>query len=299
MNGRREIGVCKNIPGSRNKGVALMSSSALPQNEVKQWRVIVYVIVVGLLTVLVLFGGIPDLLFLSGQSGFPSEIHRWHEGQSGTLLVIIFGGSLLALLWRPLSKPLLAQFMVLGIAIAGIAFATVSGAGFNPIVLVIGGALIVILVAVYPKPRDLMSVSRGGSLSIPLLLITLVAAIFLAPIIARELNYQILGMTEHDVHALNYHWLTSVVLALLLILAGALAATKRPGWNVLGCIVGIAFLYLGSATLFLVDYAGSWGTTGGVLGIIGGLGYIATTLVEVRRDRRVIHAKITDMQSIT
>jgi hypothetical protein len=47
--------------------------------------------------------------------------------------------------------------------------------------------------------------------------------------LAHELNYQMFGMTGHDVHAVNYHWLTSVVLALLLIMAGSLAATKRQG----------------------------------------------------------------------
>ncbi len=178
-----------------------MSSTTLPQGQVKQWHVILFVIVAGLLTLLVFYGGILDLLLLSGQSGFPSEIHRWHEGQAGTLMVIVFGGSLLALLWRPQSKPLLAQFMVLSIAILSLAFAAVSGAGFNPLVLAIGAVLIGILVAAYPKPRDLVNVRREGSLSYPLLAITLIAAIFLAPIIARELNYQILGMTEHDVAA--------------------------------------------------------------------------------------------------
>jgi hypothetical protein len=92
-------------------------------------------------------------------------------------------------------------------------------------------------------------------------------------------------MTEHDVHAMNYHWLTSVVLALLMLLAGVLAATKQPGWYVLGFIAGLAFLYLGSMALFLTGYAGSWGTTGGVLGIVGSLGYIATTVVEMRKGR--------------
>src|ERR1700694_1780232 len=127
-----------------------MSSSALPQSEVKKWRVILFVIVAGLLTLLMLYGGVRDLLLFSGQSGFPSEIHLWHEAQSGVLTVIVFGGSLLALLWRPLSKPLLAQFMILAIAIACIAFATVTGVGFDPIVLAIGAVLIAILVAVYP-----------------------------------------------------------------------------------------------------------------------------------------------------
>ena len=272
-----------------------MSSSALPQSDVKKWRVTLFVIVAGLLTLLMLFGGARDLLLFDGQSGFPSIIHRWHEAQSGILMVIVFGGSLVALLWRPLSRPLLMQFMILAIAIACLAFATLSGAGFNPIVLAVGAALVAILAAAYPKPRHLMSVSRSGSLSYPLLAITVIAAIFLAPVMARELNYQMLGMTEHDVHAMNYHWLTSVVLALLMLLAGVLAATKQPGWHVLGFIAGIAFLYLGSMALFLTDYAGSWGTTGGVLGIVGGLGYIVTTVVEMRRGRNVVKVKSSDV----
>ncbi len=272
-----------------------MSASALPQSEVKKWHVILFAIVAGLLTLLMLFGGVRDLLLFSGQSGFPSIIHRWHEAQSGVLTVIVFGGSLLALLWRPLSKPLLMQFMILAIAIFCIAFATVTGVGFNLIVLPVGAVLVAILVAAYPKPRNLLSVSRGASLSYPLLAITVIAAIFLAPVMARELNYQMLGMTEHDVHAMNYHWLTSVVLALLLLLAGVLAATRQPGWYVLGFIAGIAFLYLGSMALVLTEYAGSWGTTGGVLGILGGLGYIATTVVEMRRGRSVAKVEISDV----
>jgi len=268
------------------KGVALMSSTALPRGQVKQWHLIVFVIVAGLLTLLVLYGGFGDLLLLRGQSGFPSDIHRWHEGQSGALMVIVFGGSLLALLWRPQSKPLLAQFLVLSIAILSLAFATISGAGFNPIVLAAGGILIGMLVAAYPRPRDLFQVRREGSPSYPLLAITVIAAIFLAPILARELNYQILGMTQHDVHALNYHWLTSVGLVLLLILGGSLAATRQPGWKMLACITGIAFLYLGSMALLLPGYAGSWGTTGGILGVLGGLGYLVATLVEARKSRR-------------
>jgi len=263
-----------------------MSLSAIPQNEVKKWRVIVFVIVAGLLVLLSLYGGFFDLLLLSGQPGFPSDIHRWHEAQSGTLGAILFAGSLMALLWRPQHKPLLAQFVVLSIAIAALCFATLTGAGFNPIVLAVGVGLTGMIVAAYPKPRALMNFAREGSLSYPLLALTVIAAIFLAPIAARELNWQILGMTAQDVHALHYHWLTSVVLTLLLLLAGSLSAAKGAGWQALGFVTGVAYLYLGSMALILPDYAGSWGTIGGVLGLLGGLGYITTTFVEARRTRK-------------
>lgn len=260
-----------------------MSASTLPQSEVKKWRVILFVIVAGLLTLLLLFGGVRDLLLFSGQSGFPSDIHRWHEAQSGVLTVIVLGGCLLGLLLRPLSKPLLMQFMILAIAIFCIAFSAFTGAGFTPIFLAIGGILIAMLAAAYPKPRNLLKVSRSGSLSYPLLAITVIAAILLAPVMARELNYQMLGMTEHDVHAMNYHWLTSVLLALLLILAGSLTATKQAGWQILGLITGVTYLYLGAMGELLPDYAGSWGAIGGILGLLAGAAYITMTLLEARR----------------
>ena len=265
-----------------------MSSSTKSQGEVKRWHVILFVTIAGLLTLLMLFASVRDLLLLPGQSGFPSVIHRWHEAQSGAFMTILFGGSLLTLLWKPQTKPLLMQYLVLSIGIVCIFFATASGAGFTPIVLVVGVVLIGILVAAYPRPLDLLDIRREASLSYPLLAITVVAAIVLAPIIARELNYQILGMTQQDIHALNYHWLTSVVLALLLILGGSLAATRRPGWRALAFIVGITYLYLGSMALLLPDYAGSWGTIGGVLGLLGGLGYISVILFEVQRTRRAV-----------
>ncbi len=191
------------------------------------------------------------------------------------------------------------MFVVLSLALVSLAFATVSGAGFNPLVLAVGAALICILVAAYPAPRALLHFRRGGPPSYFLLVLTLIAAVLLAPIMARELTWQILGMTGHDVHALNYHWLTSVLLALMLILAGSLAATKQAGWQVLGFLTEAAFLYLGGAALLLPDYAGSWGAMGGVLGLLAGLGYLTATLVEARKARQVTGSKAADTGSVS
>jgi len=274
-----------------------MSSAARPQPEVKKWRVIVFVIVGGLLALLALYAGVRDLLLLDGQSGFPSEIHRWHEAQSGVFTALLFGGSLLALLWRPQRKPLLVVFVALSLALVSLAFATVSGAGFNPLWLAVGAALICILVVAYPAPHALLHFRQVGSPSYFLLVLTLITAVLLAPIIARELNWQLIGITGQDVHALNYHWLTSVLLALMLIMAGSLAATKQAGWQVLGFLTGAAFLYLGGAAILLPDYSGSWGVIGGVLGLLAGLGYLTATLLEARKAGQVTGSKAADTAS--
>ena len=259
-----------------------MSLAARPQGEVKKWRIIVFVIVTGLLALLALYAGVFNLLLLPGQSGFPSEVHLWHQAQSGALIALLLGDSLLALLWRPQRKPLLAQFVILSLAIFSLGFATVSGFGFLPIVLGIGIVLIGIFAAAYPSLRGLISFSREGAFSLSLLALSLVAAVFLAPIAWRELHYQ---------------WVTSVLLATLLVLAGVLSSTRRPGWQVLGLITGVSYLYLGIMALLLPYYAGSWGVIGGVIGLLAGLAYITATLVEARRSRQVTPSTTTEMGS--
>src|SRR6266566_679171 len=137
-----------------------MSSSTHSQGEVKRWHIILFDTIAGLLILPTFYGSLGDLLLLPGQSGFPSIIHRWHEAQSGAFMTILFGGRRLALLWKPQTKPLLMQYLVLSIGIVCICFATASGAGFTPIVLVAGVVLISILVAAYPRPRDLLDIRR-------------------------------------------------------------------------------------------------------------------------------------------
>ena len=46
-----------------------------------------------------------------------------------------------------------------------------------------------------------------------------------------------------------------------------------------------AFVYLGLAAIAVPNYAGSWGTTGGILATLGGWGFIGATVWEARKSR--------------
>jgi uncharacterized membrane protein YebE (DUF533 family) len=74
----------------------------------------------------------------------------------------------------------------------------------------------------------------------------------------------------------------------MLVIGGVLTAAKRPGWRVLGNLIGISFLYLGATALLVPGNAGSWGIVGAVLGILGGLGFIAATVYEMHRTKQVM-----------
>lgn len=63
------------------------------------------------------------------------------------------------------------------------------------------------------------------------------------------------------------------------IIAGAQSVRKGPGWQVLSYITGAGLLFLSVMALLLPSHAGCWGTIGGMLGLLGELGYIAITLL--------------------
>ena len=64
---------------------------------------------------------------------------------------------------------------------------------------------------------------------------------------------------------------------------GFLTAIKRPGWQVLGILLGIVYLYLGIVAITIPNEIGSWGTVGGILSILGGVAYLVLTVWEMRR----------------
>ena len=225
------------------------------------------------------------------------QIHLWHIAELSALAALLLGGVMLALIRRPQEKPLLAQFFLLSLIILSIGFipfdidALVSGInisipafGLGNIPLnTVGFAFLLlagVFVLAYPDRRALLSFKLKGRMSIALLLLTLVFAVFLDPAINKEIYYQIVGMANSDVHALELHWIGSALLMILLVVAGLMASTKRPGWKILGFITGEVYFFLGVITMIVPNYAGSWGEASGLFTIFGGVLYMLIVLAE-------------------
>ena len=191
---------------------------------------------------------------------------------------ILNAGVLLTLLWRPRQNPLLIQFMAL--VVIGAALTVLP---FEPSLLFVIGMLTLVVVA-YPAPRALLDFSREGPISRPLLALSLMAALLLIPYIVRLTLWQLQGFGGEQATA--NQWISDVEHTVFLLIATILMTTKRPGWRTLGTLTGVVFLYLGVAALTLPGYAGSWGTTGGILALIGGLLYLIVTMSEARKTMR-------------
>jgi uncharacterized membrane protein YidH (DUF202 family) len=240
------------------------------------------------LLALTVMGGIPGLLapwvFVGDWPGhqFP-EIHRWHDAQWGAMLGLLIGGSLLLLGRRPASRPVLAQFLVVA---AGAL--VLLNAPFDPLILLglLAGVLgpIVAIALLYPNRAALLSLRPASlrSFNWPLLAISLLSGVVMARPAWRWYDLQRLGAA--DEHSQYQHWTIAAVLAVVLVIAGLLAATGRPGSQALGVLAGLTFIYLGIAAIQVPDHAGSWGTRGGALAFVAGIGYVVTTLA--RRDGR-------------
>jgi hypothetical protein len=180
---------------------------------------------------------------------------------------------LLALLWRPQAQPLLLQFLTLsGAALVAI------GAHFDPLTSIVQAAAITLLVISYPNRAALARFSQPGSLSRPLIVLSLPATALLALDAWRTLQSQLAAPDRASIAA--------VILAITLSLACILAATKRPGWQALGLLTGIALIYLGLVAARLPNQAGSWGILGVALATFGGWAFVGATTWEMQLETR-------------
>ena len=264
-----------------------MVTTNVQHTDSKKRRAEAFALFAGFLSVALLIAGSFEFIPAWILRNPADDIHLWHIAELAALSALLLGGVIAGLLRRPQEKPLLAQFFVLSSVILGIGIIPFNMAGV--VLLLIAG----LFIALYPDRRALFSFPRGGHMSIPLLALTVVYAITQDARVQQEISWQIEGMTT-DVHALQLHWIGSAILIALLVLAGFMAATKRPGWERLGIITGTVYIYLGAIALIVPTYAGSWGEAGGLFAAFGGALYILITLAEMENMRKKEQARAAE-----
>lgn len=210
------------------------------------------------------------------------EIHRWYYAEHGARIALLLSGSLAVLAWRPAGKPLLLQFYALGWVAMTIGFSILGGTSDLVVNLVFAASafvLVALLAFAYPVRGALFDFSRDEPFSRPLLAATISMAVVLVPLIVIRAHDQLTAAGDPgDIRGGS----SGVALNLMLIAAGLLTASKRPGWKSLGLILGTTLIYLGIAALSIPDQMDSWGTGGGVLALAAGIGFIALTIRESR-----------------
>ncbi len=258
------------------------------RNNWKKWRPRVFTFLAVVLSIVLLVAGTFEFIPAWILRDPVDSIHLWHIAEL-TAIAILLGSVMFGLVRKAEEKPLLVQFVIMSVIILAV--------GIAPFFMPAVGLLLLagLLVLAYPKPRALLSFSHKGRISAALLAITVLLAVILDPIIQQEIHYQIIGMSENDAHALLLHWIGSALLYVMLILAGVLASTKRPGWKWLGIITGLTYCYLGVIALIVPGYAaGAWSEAGGLFALFFGALYILITLAEAEGMSQDVSAPVPE-----
>ena len=255
---------------------ATQTSQTNPIASPQARRSMVFTILAGALTVILVIAGTFEFIPAWFLKNPPDQPHLWHIAELSALAGFLLGGCMLGMLRKPEEKPLLAQFIVLSTILLAIGIAPFNLGGLGLLVITF------LFILMYPDRRALLRVGRTGRLSLPLLGLTILYFIFLDPVIHQEIYLQVIGMTN-DVHAMRLHWIGSALLLILLLIAGFMAATKGPGWKWLATITAINYIFLGVISMIVPDYAGSWAEWCGLVSIFGGVLYFFFVRLEIER----------------
>jgi hypothetical protein len=212
------------------------------------------------------------LSFGTGVRALP--LHRWSSALAGGpdlgVAVVLF-----YIAWRPLRVPLALQMLALGTAV----FLGANLPFVGPALGVIAIPAILVLV-LYPKPRDLFNAPWSAGVSWPLLGLGILVSIFLLPDAVIAIAAQI---RNSDVLAANYDWASNGEHLINVSLHAVLAGMSKAGAGVLRVVAGAVLVFLGAAAIAVPNDPGSWGTLGGWLAIAVGVAIAATSAYEWRR----------------
>lgn len=212
------------------------------------------------------------LSFGTGVRALP--LHRWSSALAGWpdlgVAVVLF-----YIAWRPLRAPLALQMLALGTVV----FLGANLPFVGPTLAVIAIPAILVLV-LYPKPRDLVNPPWSSGVSWPLLGLGILVSILLLPDAAIAIASQI---RNAGVLAANHDWASNGEHLINVSLHAVFAGMSKAGAGVLRVVASAVLVFLGAAAIAVPNDPGSWGTLGGGLAIVVGLAIAAATAYEWRR----------------
>lgn len=184
----------------------------------------------------------------------------------GALIGLLFSGSLIAMLWSPLRKPVLLQFYFVGhvLFLLTLAVTDPALAGQQLFVFIMFGVVLLVLFTTYSKRRDIFRPSEPKATNRTLLILTGVALIALLPYMINSAIQQ--GKDPME----QFRWGEGVALGLTMLYGGYLASSARTGARTLGILLSAAYVFLGAAAITVSDHPGSWGLWGGIAAIVYG-----------------------------
>ena len=153
------------------KGACRMATATVSTAKRRDWRVIVFTIVAGIVALLFLTNLYRLTAPWASLAWYPNddprllnpELHRWHDAMWGAVSGILNGGVLVSLLWRPRDKPLLIQFMALVVVAAVLTMLP-----FEPTLIVIILVVASVIVATPPTSANgTSSITNNACLTLP------------------------------------------------------------------------------------------------------------------------------------
>jgi hypothetical protein len=243
---------------------------------------IAYTILSAVFALGALLGMFGIALFVGWFQNDDGGIHKVHyvAGFGITAGILITTG-LAAQLWPHPERRVAGLQQVGAAGLGGLLGGLMAGSPGAALFIFLAAAVAVaVLAALHPDRPGLLSLA--GSFSPLLAGLTALAAVAVIPFALTMARMQREGLAI-DPHVKQAHWAFMTMMAIGVLLVGALASLRTRGWRIPAWSLGAAGVAYGLASLVFPHHAGARGVGWGIVWLAGGMVYIAAAEWEARR----------------